>query len=112
MTYKLFLDDERMPDQVTWVNIHHDDRPWVIVRNVEDFKRCVMARGLPDYVSFDHDLQDWHYAGNYLDEKTGLDAAKWLIEYCRSRQIPRPAYAIHSMSPVGRYRIEAAMSSP
>ena len=43
------------------------------VRSFEEFVGYVTANGLPDYISFDHDLGE---------EKSGYDCAKWLVEYC------------------------------
>jgi hypothetical protein len=67
-------------------------------------------------VSFDHDLAFEHYVvaedrpgadvpyATYK-EKTGLDAAKWLVEYCKLKGVEFPAYVVHSMNPVGRQNI-------
>ena len=43
---KLYLDDERTPKT----------DGWDIVRNYEDFENWITTNGLPDEVSFDHDL--------------------------------------------------------
>ena len=63
-----FLDDQRNPNDaylhldgvpgkvslVEHSGIHQDD--WVIARTYEEFVKCVKYLGLPDVVSFDHDL--------------------------------------------------------
>lgn len=59
--YSLFLDDERQPWDVTWVNYVIDRRPWVIVRNYDQFIDHINEFGCPNFVSFDHDLADFHY---------------------------------------------------
>lgn len=104
-SYKLFLDDERQPNQVTWVNIHIDNRPWVVVKSYEEFVAHIEANGLPDFVSFDHDLAFGHYHGDFTGEKTGLDAAKWMTQYCETHKLKFPWFAVHSMSSVGRVNI-------
>ena len=71
---KLYLDDIRVPDG-----------DWVIVRSYNEFISHIKQYGLPEFISFDHDLADEHYAGeNYKNfkEKTGLDCARWLLVYC------------------------------
>lgn len=123
MSYSLFLDDCRMPHQVNWVRI--PDVEYEIVRSYEDFVAKIEKKGLPEFVSFDHDLCVEHYKqmadlfykknGSYqynsFEEKTGYDCAKWLIQYCEEKNLDFPKYAIHSMSPVGRSNIHAAITS-
>lgn len=94
--YSLFLDDYRH-----WRQVYPElgNRIWVTVKNVEEFKQVVMERGLPDFVSFDHDLYEGHYSGIFNpDEPTGLVAAEWFIEYCRERNMALPSWRVHSLS--------------
>ena len=112
--YKLFLDDERDPKQVKWVQMPLG--PWVIVRNYDQFVKHIMEHGLPSFVSFDHDLadehyrpsmynKDKHYSNYYTDgtfkEKTGYHCAQWLVDYCMNNNKPFPEYQVHSMNPIG-----------
>ena len=102
--YNLFLDDVR--DANTFLQ---DTRTWVTVRNYNEFVKMITERGIPSYISFDHDLADEHYAnmgGGQFNEKTGYDCAKWLVEFClRTKQI-LPDWRTHSMNPVGRKNID------
>lgn len=59
--YKLYLDDERVP-QVPG--------PWVIVRSYDEFIKTILERGLPSEVSLDNDL------GTAME---GYDCAKWMV---------------------------------
>ena len=68
MSYKLFLDDLRIPTDIYPNTINED---WVIIRNLTDFKKTVETMGVPEYISFDNDL------GDSLEE--GKDAAKWMV---------------------------------
>jgi hypothetical protein len=126
--YHLFLDDERNPGDVTWCNL--PSARYTVVRNFDDFVRHVVSFGVPEFVSFDHDLADVHYAigvrdaqlnstgqllfavaDNILDvdygaEKTGYDCARWLADFCADRGATFPKYAVHSMNPVGGIRIK------
>ena len=46
MTYKMFIDDERFPKT--------DD--WTIVRSSQEAIDCVLKKGIPSHIAFDHDL--------------------------------------------------------
>lgn len=122
--YRLFLDDEREPKQVTWVEL--PPGPWTIVRSYDEFVKVIEARGIPAFVSFDHDLAhehyrqsmynpDHHYSAYYTDgtfkEKTGRDCALWLVERCLETKTPIPGYQVHSMNPIGRENIVSIMES-
>lgn len=90
---------------------------WEIVRTYEDFVDWISENGLPDMVSFDHDLADVSYnpkttaqSFNYR-EKTGYDAAKWLCEYCWTNGLPIPDWNVHSANPVGRDNIISILTT-
>ena len=76
---------------------------WTIVRNYEGFVKFIQENGLPDEVSFDHDLGQ--------DNKTGYDCAKWLCEYCWTNGLPIPSWNVHSANPVGRDNIIGILQS-
>ena len=117
--YNLFLDDVRVPTDVTWANIPADQH-YSVVRNYKEFVDLITLRGLPKFVCYDHDLADTHY-GHGLNnneipyesykEKTGYDAAKWLVNYCMERGIKHPPYVVHSMNPIGKQNIESYINS-
>jgi hypothetical protein len=90
---KLYLDDIRNPKS----------DGWTVVRNYEEFVQYIDQNGLPDEISFDHDLGE--------DVKTGYDCAKWLCEYCWMNGIPIPPYNVHSANPVGRDNIIGLLKS-
>jgi len=105
----LFLDDERIPGQVTWVSL--PSAQYTIVRNFEQFVNYIYEYGVPNFISFDHDLADQHYIAaemgveDYGQEKTGYDCAVWLVDFCDQWREKFPKYAVHSMNPIGRERI-------
>lgn len=115
MSYRLFLDDERMPGQVTWVAF--PSGPYEIVRTYLQFTNYIIAHGLPEFVCFDHDLADVHYEAflrkeEYIGDKpTGLDCAKWLVEYCHQKKLPFPNFVVHSMNPIGTANIYGYVES-
>lgn len=121
MTYVLFLDDVRNPDDVTWEEFPRFEATF-IVRNYTAFVNQVSYGGMPAFVCFDHDLADEHYAAmlkenehdpakqletivDYGSEKTGYDCAKWLVDYCIEKGFKFPKYIVHSMNPAGKERI-------
>jgi hypothetical protein len=114
LKYYIFLDDERVPWNVTWRDIRRDYH-YNIIRSYEEFTGMIETLGyLPDYISFDHDLADQHYGHGLnndeipydrYNEKTGYDCAKWLVNYCIDNGLKFPDYDVHSMNPVGRTNI-------
>ena len=64
----LFLDDERYPEEVFWVNFSynkvHDDV--TIVRDADSFKQEVLHNKF-DCISFDNDIQDSVEGKHLLD---------------------------------------------
>ena len=116
-SYNLFLDDVRVPGEVgnyiypTELKSLYRLGEWEIVRRYESFVSIIQERGLPELVSFDHDLADIHYdpmtcreSFTYHD-KTGFDCALWMVEYCRSKNLDLPNFLVHSLNPDGKERI-------
>ena len=109
--YNLFLDDIRHPE--TAFNYMHDPRylklEWKIVRNFDEFKCAIDTYGIPELISYDHDLAEIHYDPStwtetfVYDEKTGLDCAKYLIEKLKGSK--HPDWIVHSWNPVGKQNI-------
>jgi len=98
--YNLFLDDLRTPLGVSLYSSNpiYKYGKWVIVRDYNSFVNTVMEKGLPELISFDHDLGDFDKNNN---EKTGYDCAKWLVEYCMDNNLDFPNYLVHSWNGVG-----------
>lgn len=97
----LFLDDRGKPSDYVNDMSSRDDvdenlyrKEWHIVRSYDEFINWVRQFGVPDLVSFDYDLGDFT-TGN-VHGFTGLDCAKWLINYCKDNSEPRPKIIVHS----------------
>jgi hypothetical protein len=93
--WKLYLDDIRIPKDPTYI----------IARTVEEAQRLIEQYGVPEQISFDHDL-GVDDMDNLLP--TGYDLAKWLVEMDLdgSLQIPENfAFSVHSQNPVGAENI-------
>ena len=126
---RLFLDDIRVPfDCLSYMkpNVKHiyEDNNWDVVRTYDDFVGYIEHFGLPELISFDHDLADEHYSNKMYDgnnlynklydefkEKTGYECAKWLCEYCSKNKLPLPMYIVHSMNPIGKENILSVLDS-
>lgn len=80
----------------------------------------IESGGMPDIISFDHDLHEEHIiffitnggSDNPPDPltaqftiETGYDCAKWLIEYCKEKEVDFPEYMIHSVNTIGALNI-------
>lgn len=116
--YNLFLDDIRQPWEAgnymypVEVRSLYRLKEWIIVRNYKEFVHCINENGLPNLVSFDHDLADIHYdpatwtESFKYQEETGYDCAKWLVDYCIENTLKLPNFLVHSMNPVGRDNIK------
>jgi hypothetical protein len=124
-TYRIYLDDVRTPTG--------DD--WIIVRDYDEFVNEVNKIGLENIstISLDHDLGDSamkeyfdnvspNYTLDYnnINEKTGYDAAKWLVNQFYNEFPERvnmtknekkdskfifPLVYVHSANPVGAHNI-------
>ncbi len=113
----LWLDDLRNPFLDLEGRVPPIDGTIEWVLNYDEFTAWVNKKGLPDVVSFDHDLADSHYtpeeywhdyqlSKEYQEaqvhtEKTGKDCANWLVAYCMDRNLPLPKWYVHSANPVG-----------
>jgi hypothetical protein len=123
MKKRIYLDDIRTPN----------DENWIVVRNYEQFVKVVTDIGLEniEIISLDHDLGDTaieeyfnnvkpNYEINYSNilEKTGMDCAKWLVDYYlnkydtlegrvgkKSSGIIFPLVYTHSANPIGSANI-------
>lgn len=110
----LYLDDMRVPKNDTWI----------VAANYDEFVVAVNEHGLETFntISLDHDLgigamREWYRATdggdggdgiiNYdnINEKTGYDAAKFLVELSLDTGIPLPTIFVHSANSVGSENI-------
>lgn len=112
---KLFLDDYRKPrDCIQYmyqrIGVKNTEymEDWIIVKNYDEFVKAVSEFSDEiEVISFDHDLADEHYImetdpdySNYK-ERTGLDCAKWLLDFYKEKDKNLPRIYVHSMNPVG-----------
>jgi hypothetical protein len=98
MSYALFIDDLRIPKTVSPC----EERK--IVRTSGEAISYVKEHGVPNYISFDHDLGG---------EDTAIKFVDWLIEYDLDGHIniSNLMYHVHSANPVGKLNIESKLNS-
>ena len=103
MSTLLWLDDERDPMNSRWHQYFPIESPTVIwVKTCKEFIDWITENSLPDAICFDHDLGDG---------PSGLDAAKWLTEYCLAADSQLPHWNIQSANPIGKKNIIALLNS-
>lgn len=106
MTWNLFIDDERMPTDVTWGNeAFYSVYPWTIARNKQQVVKLIEMYGFPNFVSFDHDLG--------TNEPTGKDIANWMINCDLDGVYRMPdsfSFYVHSKNPTGKRNIEMLLT--
>jgi hypothetical protein len=108
----LFLDDLRNPSDCLYfshlnVNLEIYLQDWVIVRSYTVFVKWIETNGLPDFISFDHDLGLPELPE--FEEQNGMTCAKWLVNYCMDHNVILPDFAVHSSNPVGKQNIEGLL---
>lgn len=105
----LFLDDIRNPTdcllymqaKIQDIEIYHKE--WQIVRSYDEFVAWIETNGLPDFISFDHDLG---LPEEQTEELNGMSCAKWLVNYCLDNDLKLPDFVVHSSNPAGARNIE------
>ncbi len=96
MTYKMFIDDERQPPGQA--------SDWVIARSSDQAIEIVLERGVPEFVSYDHDLGE---------NDISLWFIYWLIDrYLEGDITTFPVnYTVHSQNPVGAKNIQGLLDN-
>ena len=104
MNWALFLDDERFPvDSALPENCEY----WMIARNHQDVIDLIAANGMPQFVSFDHDLGDISNGDGYI-------VAKYLCDLDMDTKYKFPqgfAYFVHSQNPIGSTNIKGYLDN-
>lgn len=112
----LWLDDYRDPMEGQWLvfcPIKESDYEVHWVKNYDQFTDWILANGLPTGICFDHDLDpNQGLTGlEVIDEKTGYDCAKWLVNYCIDNNKLLPLYNIQSANPAGKENIDRLLKN-
>lgn len=132
----IWLDDGRDPHEDNWLvfsPIAHTEVVWVV--SYDEFTAWINKNGLPDGICFDHDLgYSWPDIKNktikkmllalpdieteqgmfnpyVILEKSGMDCAKFVVEYCLDYNLPLPKYNIQSGNTRGKANIDGLFKS-
>ena len=70
---------------------------FIWVHNIDEFSNWIVKNGLPDLVSFDHDL------GKGVAK--GVECARWLRRYCDENRLDMPKWFVHSANVNGQRMI-------
>ena len=119
----LWLDDLRNP-YLNWeerLDNEYLDYNIIWVRKYEEFIDAIERFGIPEVISFDHDLEKEHYTPEkYWDDyelsklyqdinetgKSGYNCMQWLIKWVFENEVGKlPTVLVHSANPVGANRI-------
>lgn len=95
MPYKLFIDDERFPVKPDWF----------VCRSSREAIDAVSHYGLPEFISFDHDLGGDDTSMRFID---------WLLNRLLDGDITIDEpfdFTVHSQNPIGAKNIENRMRS-
>lgn len=120
----LWLDDERNPLESNWLVFSPIQQPFEViwVKSYGEFVEWITNNGLPTAICFDHDLadnyklrgnlpiEDWYDLDN-KEEYTGMDCARWLVNYCMDTNTRLPYYNIQSANPVGKDNISSLLKN-
>lgn len=126
----LWLDDQRDPfsnDWSDWLSKYspiRDSYFIVWVKNYNAFVDYVKSQGLPGAICLDRDLGEdvakekvkngvskRQARKQKKETKSGMDCAKWLVEYCLDNDLELPPYRIQSANPAGRDNIDGLLKS-
>lgn len=132
MKVLLWLDDTRDPSEIKDGILHWlvfspigDPNKVVWVKSYDEFVNYIEIAGLPDGICFDHDLgipTQLKFRSKGLSkrasrkkasetEKTGMDCAKWLVDYCIDNKKMLPKYNIQSANPSGKANIDGLLKN-
>jgi hypothetical protein len=134
----LWLYDIRDPNTDDWLNFSPIEQPYKVVwvKTYNEFLHHIVMEGLPDGICFDHDLSDFQaFVGSnpewlgqqeetcaeegieckttekWSKEMTGMDCAKWLVDYCIQFDAELPKWNVQSANPVGKDNINQLLSN-
>ncbi len=102
----LFLDDERMPPDVTWIN-YPESIDWTVVRSYDEFF-YEFHRHTFRVFSFDHDIQDSNHRGGELTGYVVLKAMLYTFLTTPRGFFTLPEQVFfHTKNPIGKENMKS-----
>lgn len=114
MNKVIFVDDERNPADVTWIDYNTGNAQWIVVRTFNEFKQLIdgmVSSGQITSVvgySFDHDLMDFDSTGT---EFTGCTCVNYLAQVILDNDLPIPDCYFHTQNQCGRQNMQSVLTS-
>lgn len=109
MSYYLFLDDSRKPQQVNWVALP-ENVAWVCARSFHDFVYVIGQMGIPKFIAYDCDLCQEHYDAYFnmreryvlhykeFKERCGIHCLEYILKLCKDKGMKHPEAIVHSQN--------------
>ena len=102
----LFLDDERVPQDITWIN-YPENVEWVVVRSCDEFM-YEFHRSDFKVFSFDHDIQGGNHRGVELTGYTALKAMVYIFMTTPHGLYTFPEQVFfHTQNPIGKENMKS-----
>lgn len=117
----LLLDDDRTVARCFDMtgNSAYLQGDWDVVTNFDEFQDYIYRYGVPDVISFDHDLNDLHYQHakrfffQYFEHvrfnDTGYHALRWLLMYIMYNMAQLPTIYFHTLNDYGKEKMQEAL---
>ena len=106
MSYNLFIDDERNPADVLWADWIGVITDWKIARNWFEVRSIIHEYGMPQFISFDHDLSDFSPNGYWIAKNLVVLDMDKVLEFPENFK-----FFVHSKNPVGAKNIQKYLES-
>lgn len=100
----IFLDDFRKPNKYVNCNINNVFQAYTYDDFINLLNKLYNKYKKIDEVWFDHDLGD-------VNDGTGYDCAKYLVNFCIEHEMKLPEYHIQSANSVGKANIDSYLKS-
>ena len=114
MNILFFLDDERIIEDVSWLEYPEYDRTVIFRTSKQLQEHLIRYKKELDWdnihFSLDHDLQEFYSQDGLTEEYTGYTFAKWLCSYLEETGLPLnclKTLVVHSKNPIGQENIYA-----
>ena len=125
MEYNIFLDNSRTSSDMFYKFNNPVYRNCITIKNYKDFVEYIETNfqkdgSYPGFISFDFHLSDVTlsitedktiFYNEDCYQETGYECALWVINFCKSHNLPIPKYFIHDDNSYGKRKISKIFSN-